>query len=287
MDEWDTTTTTQKSLASPILDNWVEAFQFETVMIYGKPKSGKTFCYMSVIDEELKKDPTTKFYLLCSDNGASKTFLSYFGVNKEPLKNIEYHALTNPTEFKQTIQEIKKKAKRTDWIIVDLISSIWEMAQDHFVEQAAQAFGGDITEYVANSKSDNKKFGLLEAGKWQIIKRIDSIVTQDLINSPFCNIFACAGEKVTDMEVALIENAIAKGKDVEKPELLTLYDKVGAKPAGRKELSYYFSTITYIGGIENKYFQLIGDRGNMVIGEQVKYGRNFWKTFCEKYRKKV
>lgn len=285
MGDWDTGPTVSKTAVQK-LDNWVEAFDFETVLIYGKPKSGKTYCYMSIIDEELKKNPDTKFYLLCTDNGASKTFLSYFGNNKKVLENIEYYPINCPTDCKTVVQEVKKKAKRTDFIIVDLISAVWDMAQDYFVSQAAQAFGGNISDYVAAASKDPKKFGLLDSSKWLVIKRLDSAVTQDLLTNPFCNIIACASEKATGMETAMYDAAIRKGKDVTKPEMLTLYDQIGAKPAGRKEMPYFFNTIVYIGGIQEKYFQMVGDRGNMAIGEPVKYGKNFWKTFREKYRKK-
>ena len=285
MGDWDTNPSSSKATVQK-LDNWVEAFDFETVLIYGKPKSGKTYCYMSMIDEELKKNPKTRFYLLCTDNGASKTFKSYFGDNKKILESIDYYPINCPTDCKTVIQKIRKEAKRTDFIIVDLISAVWDMAQDYFIAQATQAFGGNISDYVASAAKDPKKFGLLDSSKWLVIKRLDSAVTQDLLNNPFCNIIACAGEKSTDLEVIKIEAAIRKGKNIEMPEMLTLYEQIGAKPAGRKEMPYFFNTIIYIGGIQEKYFQMVGDRGNLAIGEPIKYGKNFWKTFQEKYRKK-
>ena len=278
---WEELTKKQESFAQP---NWVTEKNFETIVVYGKPKVGKTQAYMSLIGEESKKDPEKKFFLICTDNGASRTFKSYFGGDEKILEKIKYYSVANPDQAFNAVQEIRATAKSKDWCIIDLASDVWEFAQDAFQDEMAKMFGGSVTGMFVQASKDPKLFGAFSGQQWQWVKRLDNMVCRDFVANPICNVLAVCAEKDISMEEALEENAIKKGKLDKKSEELSLFEKIGARPAGQKQLSYLFNSVVYVSGVNQKFYTIVGDRGQLAVGQAKPFGTNFWKTFLENER---
>lgn len=258
--------------------SWLD-MSMERILLYGQSKSGKTFAYCSVIEAH----PESKFFLLNTDKGVQRTFQAYFGDKAEELsKRVDYTFVSSIKIIPKWIEKVRKEAKPNDWIIIDLMDAIWEMSQDEFVIQSSQAYGGDIVEYILNASKDPKKFGLFEGTKWNYIKRLDGMLSNDLVLNPPCNLLSVARQKDNAVEEIFVDNAIQKGKMDTKPEYLSVTEKIGKRPAGQKNAPYNFETIVYIGGLKEKYFIIVGDRGEYTFeGKPIKWGRNFWKTFTE------
>jgi len=284
MSDWDLNQS-QTSSAVKAVEDWDVSYNFETILLYGKPKVGKTFAYMSLIEDKLKENPQTKFYLICTDNGAARTFKEYFKEKTPEIKKqIKYFPLFDAEQITPIADAIIKEVKPADWVIVDLISDLWEYSQDKFVEQMVGAYGGDLSKYLISASQDTKKFGMFTGMQWGTVKRYNEELTKRLIVEPVCNVFCVASEKDMAMEEAIAE-AVAKKKreEYEKSDIATMFEKIGSRPGGHKLLSYKFNTVVYISGIIEKQFQIIGDRGFAPTDKEFSYGRNFWNDF-KKYR---
>lgn len=160
--------------------------------------------------------------------------------------------------------------KANDWLIVDLISDFWEMAQDKFIEDAS---GGDPSSYIIRAAKDSKKFGLFAGQMWQYIKQLDDTIVNALVLKANCNVLAVAAEK--DLE---IEKAIS-GK---LSETSKHFDDIGSKPAGQKRLGYKFNNIVYIGKEKGQhYFRIVGARGQEIDNSKKVYQKSFWEKYKE------
>src|SRR4030067_2344527 len=108
-----------------------ELKEHETILIYGKSKCGKSFSYLSVVERCVKAG--NKCWILNTDNGLKRTLNAYFGEQADEVaKSIEYYLITSIDEVPPTIKEILANVTPKDVIIIDLLSSFWEMAQKKF-----------------------------------------------------------------------------------------------------------------------------------------------------------
>ena len=242
----------------------------ETILLYGESKIGKTWSYCSAIEEIVKEGSSV--YILNTDGGVAKTFKQYFGA-KAPtlLDKVHYYFIDDITEVHKLIPKLKAQCKPNDWIIVDLMSDFWDMAQNKFIDNVS---GGDISKYMIRAESDKQKFGLFSSQMWQYIKKLDNFIADNLVLRPFCNVLAVCSEK--DLEIEKIKN---KGHLTNPSKDFAL---IGIKPAGQGRLSYKFSTIVYIGKMDDRnYFRIVGDRGRTTLKEMNFYATNWWQKFKE------
>lgn len=250
--------------------NWLNS-EKETILLYGAPKVGKTWAYCSAIAKVIAKG--NKVFLINTDGGISKTFKQYFGPKaKEVSQKVEYHFVDDMADVFEAVKVIKEKVKPNDWIIIDLVSDFWELAQHKFMEEAS---GGNILGYVKRMSENKKAFGLFEGSKWQYIKKLDNYVLEQLVVSPKCNVLGVAAEKDLKIEQAMT----GKVKQVE-------FMAAGSRPAGQPQLSYKFNTIVFLGQQKQKrYFQVMGDRGAATKKTMISFDRDFWPKFLEQRKK--
>jgi len=251
-----------------------EMADHETILIYSKPKNGKTWSVVSIAESVLRADENNNVFYISTDNGLKRTAQEYFGEEFEWFANrITHYYLHDLERISDIVKEIKSKVKPNDLIIIDLFSHIWEMCQQKFIETAS---GGNIVGYLEQASRDAKKFGAFDSNKWMYIKKIDSIFINELIIFPPCKVVGVCAEKSVEFD-----------KMYNNKNVTNRYGIIGSKPAGQPELSYHFNTIVFIGEEENrKFFCVLGDRGSSKnIFEKHYYGKNFWEVFL-KYRSK-
>ena len=252
------------------VDNWLLKTEKETVVIFGAPKIGKTYAYLSIIDTEYQKDKNTLFYIINTDGGLSRSFKEYFKEKSDEIsKNIRCFYAMDIKEAIKSLEEIKKNIKEKDWIIMDLMSDFWDMAQEEFTKEVS---GGDVTKLIINASKDSSKFGLFDSNKWSYIKYLDNQLTMILPTRPICNVVGVCAEK--DLEVEEKRSANKGGTEMTK-----LYSGIGARPAGQKQIAYKFNTILYIDGITKKQITIFGDRGKLKLGTKFNYEKNMWQEF--------
>lgn len=243
----------------------------ETILLYGKPKIGKTWAYCSTIEKCL--DAGANVFLINTDNGVKRTLKEYLGKKFDELADrINYYLITDIDHIEEIIRDVKANVKPSDLIVIDLISDFWEMAQTKFVENLA---GGKVIDYYERASRDKAKFGLLSGQQWQYVKKLDNMILNELVIRPPCKVIAVASGK--EIEMDRVHN---------NKEVIDRFDAVGEKPSGQRELQYKFNTIIYIGELKKqKYFIVLGDRGKFVSQERVQYSKDFWVAFM-KFRKR-
>lgn len=264
---------TQQELLSRAKSHNILEMDYESVFIFGPPKTGKTWCYMSYIDKIVKDGGVV--HLLCTDAGVTKTFKAYFKERmNEVSKSINFYMMGNLNQIYAICNDIKDKVFENkppempskDAIIIDLISDFWELGQVKFVEDTAK---GNPIDYMIQASEDPAKFGLFDSTKWQYIKLIENCIIKNLIIPPICNVIGIASEKDIAVEKIKSKSVVHK------------FDITGAKPAGSKGLPYYFNSFVYVNDNANKrYFQVLGHRGANVDGYKHNlYGSDFWTDF--------
>ena len=243
----------------------------ETILLYGKPKIGKTWAYCSALEKCLNSGGNV--FLVNTDNGVKRTLQQYLGDRfKEFATKINYYLITDIDDVEEIIKDVKTNVKHNDLIIIDLISDFWEMAQSKFV---ANLSGGKLVDYYERASRDKSKFGLLAGQQWQYVKKLDNMIINQLVIRPPCKVIAVASGR--EIELDRIHN---------NKEIVDRFDNIGEKPSGQRELQYKFNTIIYIGELkEKKYFIVLGDRGKFVNQKRVGYGKDFWSSF-NAFRKK-
>lgn len=248
----------------------------ETILIYGQPKTGKTYAVCSVIEKAISEGKN--IFYINTDNGFADTAEEYFGDKWEEVKQkINYYQIWDIVKVYKIIDEIRQNARQEDLIVIDLISDFWNMAQHKFIYDLSN---GDPVNYMSLASREKNKIGAFQEDKWQYIKKLNDMILRPLIIELPCNVVACCKAKDTDV-------AKMKIKDAAKQYELSKYDEVGSKPDGPKELPYNFRTIMYLGELKNgdRYFIVMGNRGFIKKKDMVIYKNNFYNEFL-KLRKK-
>jgi len=251
----------------------------ESILMYGKPKVGKSFAACSVIEDALAKNPKTTIFYVCTDNGFDLSFQAYF---KERSEDVMRHMVMYPAyAFKKNVtvplftqvaamfSEIGQKAKKTDWLVVDLADNFYVWAQDEWLLQSSPQ--NSVTTYMSDAAKDLKKYVEYNRNQWGFIKRLDNIATNNILESQPCNLLYIFGEKLIEMGEDL--------PDEQQKEASDAFELVGCKPGGQKNLPYAFSTIVYISGLKQKKFIVLGDRGYFLPYEEVPFEKHWYQTF--------
>lgn len=240
-----------------------------SILLYGSSKVGKTFAYCSVIEDAYEKG--NKCFVLSTDKGFRDTFLAYFGEKAEEVaKFVEYNFVPTIEETYKVMPNIITSLQPNDWIIIDLVSDFWEMAQNKFIEDAS---GGDPATYITRASKDPKKFGMFNGQMWQYIKQLDDSIVNNVILRANCNVLAVASEKDIEIEKAISGKLSETSKD---------FNDIGSKPAGQKRLSYKFNSIVHIGKKQNqRHFRIVGIRGQDTSQSPIMFQRNWFAKYKE------
>ena len=241
------------------------------ILFYGKAKEGKTFSLCAIIDEAHRLGK--KVFYVSTDDGFTPTFKSYFGERAaEVAKCITYYRCLTSSDGAKASRDIVKKAQAGDWVFVDLISNFYEIAQDEYIDVIAP--NGDPVEYIKNAAKDPAFIGGFTQDKWQIIKRINSVIITPLTRLCKAHVVGVCGIKDTEVEKAIH----TKGGKKADTRMDKSFDKVLYRPSGLKLMSYDFETIVLISRDDDKrYFKVVGHRGKEFTNEEYFYEKDMWK----------
>lgn len=243
--------------------SWLPSKRY-SILLYGSAKVGKTWAYCSIIEDAFNKGK--KVFVINTDGGLATTFKQYFKDKYEEVaKNITYMFCASTADGIKATEQVLKEAKKEDWVIVDLMSDFWEMAQDEFLKSTRMS----PDEYIQLASKDPKKFGMFDSGKWNYIKYLDNAISNVLSKRGQYNILAVCNAK--DIEPEKKIGGIISHE----------FDNIGFKPGGQKTLSHSFETITFLGGTDKKFFKIAGNRGAHINSKPIYFGENFWEKFKE------
>lgn len=135
----------------------------ERILLYGGAKAGKSTTYISLMKfARLTKTPSY-FHIIDNDNAAEAIGLYPGGTYGELLGDVvdedygenltrleyEHATIYIPEHFdayNPIADEIKKKATPQDWVVIDMLSNLWEIMPDWWIENV---YGQNSWEYYA------------------------------------------------------------------------------------------------------------------------------------------
>lgn len=207
----------------------------ERILLGGAPGTGKTFSWLKVA----QLLPKATFHVIDPDDGVVRVWKE--NVNgQEPfasVTNINYYftpvwyGKLQKTEdgheggVHEAFLDVMSKAKRDDWIVVEMVSQLWQMVQGAFVQEI---FNEGIGEYFLrarkNMKEKSSSLNPLEGWTdWQVINRMHN---EDFM-VPICYRLPCHTFMTTSVSVQ-------SGNSKEDAEVKAFYGDTNIRFEGQK-----------------------------------------------------
>ena len=196
----------------------------ERILIYGGTKVGKSFTYLGLMDFARKTNTDSHFWIIDNDNATEGIGLypggsheGLLGEEMGPLElewkgekegstyGMEYEHATvwipeTFDDYNPIKDHIKKHVKPNDWVVIDMISNIWEIMPDWWIENV---YGDNTWEYYASLKKDihegdedakRNDFGGLSGGAWQYVGKVYRKWEKALTLYSPCHVIAYSSE---------------------------------------------------------------------------------------------
>lgn len=237
--------------------NFEQTTRRERILIYGSYKLGKSTCWIDIADAYHKSGNTDiHFYIVDTDFGAWKLLDEGY----QHLIDAEMLTIYNPDDFSEMLADSKaiyRKARRGDWIVIDMIEYGWSEAQRFYTqgvfgEEPENYFLQMRKEVVAKGGKDKRAFGGFEGTDWNFISKIYTQWEFPLSMKSPANVLAIASERKLDAD---------RGDSTDK---LKQYKNVGGMaPVGQKGIGHRFDTVLRMTRRANgqRQITMAGDRG--------------------------
>ena len=214
----------------------------ERILAYGSAGSGKTEAWLSLA----RLYPEAVFHCIDTDASIDRMLQTEFS----DLSNVKVYLARTWQKCEIALALIEKEANTGDWVVIDMLDSLWDFVQGYFTDQV---FNKKIDDYFLQFRKSVKDPDKLEALKgwtdWIVINKI----YQDFINH-LCydllqlNVFFTAKS--------------AKFDKKEDQTIKDFFEDVGAKPEGEKRNYYRVHTVLYFIHNTGGYFiTTLKDRG--------------------------
>jgi hypothetical protein len=232
----------------------------ERILVYGSAGSGKSYAWLSLA----RLNPEAIFHCIDTDASIDRMLQTEF----RDLKNVKVHLARTWQKCEITAALIEKEAKTGDWIVIDMVDSLWDFVRADYIQNI---FGKKIDEYYMEIRKSMKGGTKIEALKgwidWEPINK----TYQDLLNHlcydlPQFNIFFTA--------------AAANISSPDEQDLKDIFESIGAKPEGEKRNWRRVHTVLYLCHTTDRYVMTTAkDRGRKrFFAEQV---TNFAEQYTE------
>lgn len=189
----------------------------ERILLYGGAKGGKSTTYIGLMKFAQLTRTDSYFHIIDNDNAAEAiglypggTYGDLLGdlVDKSGEDNItilEYEKATIyiPETFdpyNDIADDIREKAKPEDWIVIDMLSNLWEIMPDWWI---GNVYGDNTWEYYAQVRkaieaeeegAGERGFGGSSGVDWQYIGKVYRKWEKRLTLYAPCHVIAYSGE---------------------------------------------------------------------------------------------
>ena len=236
----------------------------ERILVYGTQKLGKSTCWFDIADTyyqtasghaQLTGDGLPHFYVIDTDFGTDKMLDEGF----QHIEDAGMLTVFNPRTFEdlqRAGKKIERRAKRGDWIVIDMMHYAWSAAQDYY---SIHVYGQDPVDYmiemrkqVVANKHDGRSFGGHDGTNWNFISKIYKAWEFPLTTFTVANVFGVTSETKLD------PNRGAPTSEIKR------YKHVGSmKPEGQKGIGHRMDTVLRMTQRANGQRQLTmaGERG--------------------------
>jgi len=231
----------------------------ERILLAGAPGSGKTYSWLTIAEAL----PKSTFWVIDPEDGVERNRLDFF----PDVKNIKYYFTPYWTKelskigldrweggVMEAFKEIKEKVKENDWVIVEALGALWDMAQGGFVDQV---FDKGIGEYFLEARLEFQK--LAKSGKgtrlnalegfkdWVVIKKMHN---DDLI-VPIC--YQLHVHSIFTSSLSITQRGEASKEDA---DIQSFYGDSLIRVDGEKRNPFRVQTIIACRGTPKKGFML-------------------------------
>lgn len=230
----------------------------ERICVMGTAGSGKTRAWLSIAELARKTKSDATFYVIDTDL-ALEAMLDGFPRLAESDTLVVREAMEY-NEMLEAALEFKKRAKRGDWIICDMISAEWDAVQAEYV---ARVFGGTKSDYFltrrieleeqnvaareTKGKREKKTFQPFEGYiDWPVVKAMHVDFMNAVVLNNRAHVFATAEAKAL--------NRGSKGGD--EKGVIDQFAHLGARPAGEKRMSHLFHTVHLLKRSDDETWQM-------------------------------
>jgi len=229
----------------------------ERILVYGSFKLGKSFCWLDIADTHHKAGNTdVHFYVVDTDFGVDKMLDEGFGHLEDDGMLTTYTPM-DFVELMEASKDISKRAKRGDWIVIDMLNYPWSEASAFYTKGV---FGDDPENYflqmrkevVAKGGKDKRAYGGYEGTDWNFITKIYKEFEFPLTMKSKANVFAVSEERKLDADRGDTADKVKQYKNVG-----------GMAPVGQKGIGHRFDTVLRMTKRANgqRQITMAGDRG--------------------------
>ncbi len=202
----------------------------ERILAFGGAGSGKTHDWLSIANRYAvaarEGRPLGRFYVIDSDFTVERSMEAYPGVEEV----VEFRTTPEWGDYTEAIDLFTKKVTRFDWLVFDMVSPMWEMAQESYIERI---FKKDMDEFYVQHREAAKKGGAMDGFKdWSVINKIYKMGVSNHLLRCQGHLFATAG-------------ATPLSGDLDSKEMKAIYARFGVKPIGQKHLSHQFHSVLW------------------------------------------
>lgn len=200
----------------------------ERILSFGGAGAGKTSDWVKVAEKYGAQDEIPgRFHVIDTDFTTERSLQS----NEAAMRAVaKVWPCPEWEDYTKAISTINKIAKPNDWIVIDMLTPLWEMTQEYYIERI---FGKGYDEFFLSARASNAKGNPLDGFKdWGVINKMyRANVANNILRAP-CHVYATA-------------SAAALSADLENKETKQIFGKFGVKPVGQKHNSHLFHTVLW------------------------------------------
>ena len=203
-------------------------------MAMGGPGTGKSFAALSIA-----KRIDGHMHVIDNDNAYDRMLETEFTT----LNNVTVWPAWDWDSTMAATRKIVEAADADDWLVVDILTPTWQMAQDWFSENV---YGDDLASHLLRARQAVQQTNVqIRAGKSQgkevkNLSPFDGFMDWSVINPQYQKFMAMLRNAPCHVFCASEVDAVDSKND--KGDVLDLYP-LGIKPRGQKRTGHAFSTI--------------------------------------------
>jgi hypothetical protein len=218
----------------------------ERILTYGQPGSGKTYAWLQIAQAY----PKRKFYCIDTDDAIPRLLATEFS----QLQNVLTYPALDWQSAAKALELIKVKITANDWLVVDMLDSVWDFVQSYFVEEI---FNKDIGVYFLQTrkmmKSDASSLNALRGWTdWSVVNKLYQSWINEICYQLPCHIyFTCKATKLSTEDDATTQD---------------MFSVFGAKPEGEKRNCYRVHSVFLMSHDRRGfYLSTVKDRGRIPL----------------------
>jgi hypothetical protein len=250
----------------------------ERILLYGGHGVGKSLSWIDVAMEMRKRGNEGKLYVLDTDAAVEDLFDELWPEGRDMIENWVVSDFEELSEATVELLSHKPDSENGDFVVIDLISSVWEWVQEFYAEKV---YGMTIEDYItetstlihaakeAGEKGHEREFGDWKPGDWMHMKKIYLGWERKLVLGGRGHVIACAEESEMNAFVT---------KDRDIKAYSGTGGGIGFRPRGQNSLGHRFRTVIRVQktGVDQK-----GTANRNLIMAKDRYREHRWNELNE------